>query len=113
MPVDDIDLPLFPYADKVAHTFMFMFLSFIFCRALTGPFRHQVEMHRYKKFIFAAVILTALYSSLMESIHYFIGERSFELFDLGANFVGAFLGAPLTVPYRMVRNAALRKVRKS
>ena len=75
--------------DKFIHTGIYALL----CLQLIVGFSKQ-HSFRLLKFnpVIGAVIVSATYGILLEFVQYFIPERSFDIYDMLANALGAFIG---------------------
>ncbi|MBR9999833.1 MAG: VanZ family protein [Cyclobacteriaceae bacterium] len=85
-PVPRFDFELM---DKMVHIFIFGTHSFLMAGYLK---KEQKITDLTTGFFPAIIILSFLYGFLIEILQYFIPERSFEIFDLIANFIGILLG---------------------
>ena len=86
-PTGDLDLPLFPGADKVVHALMFGFLSFVILM-------ETMKKRGWKPVPLATVGLIALLSALfgvgIEVLQHLMGlGREFETLDILADSAGA------------------------
>ena len=83
-----VELPLFPFADKIAHIGIYTIFGFFVSRAFFKA--HNLNGTQA---IIAAMIVSGLYG-LTDEIHQMhVPPRSAEALDLMADFMGGFLGA--------------------
>lgn len=89
-PVGEIDLPLFPYADKVVHGIMFGWLSLmlIFDKWRSGK-KPEISLAMTGICVAASAIFGIVIEYLQRSME--LG-RSFEPSDIVADTVGAIMG---------------------
>ena len=90
-PVGDIEVPLFPGADKAVHAIMFMVLCFA---VLFDTMRYRrwtsLPLPLISAVVFGGGILGVIIEFLQRAMH---GGRSFEPADMLADFTGAvFVG---------------------
>ena len=96
-----------PYGDKICHALLYGMMAFLlnygfgFRRVLLP--QHLQSLHRIKAFSsfpFKGAVATApymgsivvlIFATLEECRQYYIPSRTFDLWDLGADFVGVFL----------------------
>ena len=79
------------WADKWVHIGIFTVLIFLWCRAL--------EITAIKAFV-GAIIVAVLYGLMVEIVQdRFIPNRSFDLTDLAADFIGSLVGLWLWTRY--------------
>lgn len=92
IPFGDLDRikPIeFSLMDKAAHICLFGVHSFL----LAGYLKKSSESPALKnRFILTTIGLPFLFGLFIECLQYFIPERSFEFFDLIANFIGILTG---------------------
>jgi VanZ family protein len=85
-PNDFPDIPLFPGADKVVHTCMYLGLTWLACWS----------MHAEKKRVwyFLIVLFSISWGVLMEIFQYLMHlGRSFDVYDILGNSIGTLIGA--------------------
>ena len=83
-----------PYFDKYVHIGLFAVLTFLGCLAITVK-NHVETYHRY--FIMCGIV-AFIYGILMEFVqHYFIPNRSFDIYDMLADGAGALLGGAISL----------------
>jgi len=86
LPSDDFpEIPLFPGADKIVHTFMYMGFAWLACWSVHPEIKHI----RY----YLIIILSVGWGILMEVFQFDLHlGRSFEWFDVLANVIGTLAG---------------------
>lgn len=100
-PVGDIDVPLFEGADKVAHGLMFMVLTIT---ALFDLMRSGGWGPLNLIMISCVVFIMGLLGVAIECLQMLMDVgRSFELLDVGADFVGAVFGGVIWIFYQSLR----------
>jgi len=82
------------YGDKVAHFLLFGFFSFLLNMALSTK---RFKFGRFS--VYRGTVLVGLLALLEELSQRFISNRTFEYFDLLADFAGIFFFAVLTALY--------------
>lgn len=100
-PTPDVDLPLFPGADKLIHAIMFGALTFTACFDY-----EKFRGNRSRKSILTPLIMAAASTATGIGIEFLqqamaLG-RSFEIADMAADAVGAFSAASIVILY--IRN---------
>jgi len=87
MPPDGLpDIPLFPGADKIVHTFLYLGLTWLACWSMHAEIRHIW----YYLIIFFSIgwgVSMELFQLLMHM------GRSFEYYDITVNSIGTLMGA--------------------
>ncbi len=83
IPLNDLNLPSFSYADKIVHFFLYFYLVLLWLRAYPG-----LRLKKLPLFIFA-ILLGIIIEFLQE---YLIPTRSGDVFDALANTLGALSG---------------------
>ena len=87
-PTGDLELPLFPGADKVVHALMFAFLTFIVLLELMRNAKWET-LSLVK--IGAAALCCSVFGVIIELIQQAMGlGRSFEILDILADSAGSF-----------------------
>ncbi|HOK10156.1 MAG TPA: VanZ family protein [Candidatus Hydrogenedens sp.] len=79
---------LFPYQDKIIHTFLYMLLAGIIAIGLV----RADERHTLIKIGCISVMVPFIYGIFIEICQIFVPTRSFELLDIFANLCGAVIG---------------------
>lgn len=75
--------------DKLAHTFVFMVLAFL----MIVGFKKQDRFRKIRTHaIFFALLISGIYSLLLELLQFLSSERMVELSDAIANLTGCFFG---------------------
>ena len=82
------ELPLFPGADKLVHTVMYLGLALLVCWSMHAEVKH--------KWYGLVTIFAILWGVLMEffQLNMHLG-RSFDFFDILANSLGAIIGVAI------------------
>jgi len=80
---------LFSFQDKIAHALIYFFLAFL----AVNTFRYK-RIDRPKIYSFFYAFSLGLFA---EIVQYFLPYRSFELWDILANFLGSLLGVFLII----------------
>lgn len=79
-----------PNLDKAVHAFLFLFSTLFWCRGLFSAYLFNTAV---KRPFFWAISINALFGIAVEFIqHYFIPNRSFDSWDIVADFFGIILG---------------------
>jgi len=104
LPPDDFpDLPLFPGADKIIHTCLYLGLAWLVCWS----------MHAEHKRIwyFLIILFTVSWGFIMELSQYMMHMgRSFDVLDILGNSIGAFIGVLIYgIMAQLKRNIDFRK----
>jgi VanZ family protein len=89
LPSDDFpEIPLFPGADKIVHTLMYVGLTWLVCWLM-----HSENNH---KWYFVIILFSVGWGVLMEMFQLMMDlGRSFDPSDIAANSVGALIGTLL------------------
>lgn len=92
-PTGDLDLPLFPGFDKIAHGIMFGFLSFV-------VLLEWMKKRGWQPISMAGLALvpfgSALFGILIEWLQHLMGlGRTLEIYDMLADAAGAMIGGAL------------------
>ncbi len=78
-------LPMFAGADKVVHTVMYMGLTILACWSMHAESKH--------KWYFLVFLFAVSWGITMEIFQFIMHQgRSFEVFDIVANSIGALIG---------------------
>lgn len=92
-PAGDLEIPLFPGADKVVHGLMFGFLTFVM---LLEWMKHRKWQLLQLNLIAIAAFLNAAIGIAIEFIQRAMGlGRTLEILDMLADSAGAFVGAAI------------------
>ncbi|MEI6679762.1 MAG: VanZ family protein [Mariniphaga sp.] len=105
LPSDDFpEIPLFPGADKIVHTCMYLGLTWLVCWLM-----HSEKNHKW----YYAIMLFSVGWGIMMEVFQLIMHlgRSLDPFDMVANSVGALIGALIYLA--MVRMKQKIESRKS
>ncbi len=87
MPPDGLpDIPLFPGADKIVHTFLYLGLTWLACWSMHAEIRH-IWYYLIILFSIGWGISMELFQLLMHM------GRSFEYYDIAVNSIGTLMGA--------------------
>lgn len=86
----NIDVPLFPYADKIIHVGVYTVLGYLIARALTKA--HQLK---YWQVVLMTCLIAGFYGFSDEIHQTFVPTRSAEIMDLASDFIGGLLGGAL------------------
>jgi VanZ family protein len=79
----------FNLMDKTAHICLFGIHSFLLAGFLK---KNRVVARLNRRVITTAISLSFLFGLFIECLQFFIPERSFEIFDIIANFIGILMG---------------------
>lgn len=80
---------LFPFQDKIIHVLIYFLLAFLTVNTFS---RKRIGNPKICSFFYAFSL-----GLFAEIVQYFIPYRSFELWDILANFLGSFLGVLLII----------------
>ena len=86
-----------PYGDKICHALLYGMMAFLLNYGLgfrrVGFLTHQggQECPPYRWYIPLGSIIVLTFATLEECSQYYIPSRTFDLWDLGADFVGVVL----------------------
>ncbi len=94
IPLNNLNLPSFSYADKIVHFFLYFFLVLFWLRAYP-----DMRLKKWTLFI-CAVLLGIIIEFLQE---YFIPGRSGDIFDALANTLGALSGLVFSQRFIMLK----------
>lgn len=96
-PVGDIDLPLFPGADKIAHGIMFGFLTFV----LMVDYSHQHGWRKVRSWEAAVAALASTSFGIVIEIaqREMDNGRSFDILDIAADVVGSLTVAVIWIAF--------------
>lgn len=75
--------------DKVIHVTIFAMLCYL---STTGQIKQHRFSQRKHKIAQYCLVYSILFGVGTETVQYFLGYRSFDLFDIAANVLGAFAG---------------------
>lgn len=104
MPTGDVQVSLFPGADKVVHATMFFGLSFCFCFDWW-----RLHISRTYRRVLSSLLCAVTASIIGIGIEFlqdaFQMGRSFELWDMTADCAGAFLAAALIMNFPFNANS--------
>jgi VanZ family protein len=104
-PNDFVDIPLFPGADKMIHTCLYLGLSWLACWSF------HAEINRIWYFL---IILFAIsWGTVMEIFQFLMHlGRSFEFYDIIGNSIGTLIGVLIYILMaQQKRNNDLRKTK--
>ena len=96
----DVQLPKFPFIDKIGHFILYAGFSFFFARAVL-PFQHQRVL---KKTLLWGVVGAILYGITDEFHQSFVPHRSVEGADVIADAIGGLMGGFLLVVEGYIKN---------
>jgi VanZ family protein len=102
-PNDFPDIPLFPGADKIIHTCMYLGLTWLACWSM------HAETNRFWYFL---IILFAIGWGIVMEIFQFLMHmgRSFEFYDIIGNSIGTLIGVLIYILMaKQKRNIDFRK----
>ncbi|MBI1388069.1 MAG: VanZ family protein [bacterium] len=88
-----------PYPDKIAHTFLYGLLGFLFLRALLKGEYARITWRAAG----LAIALAALYGATDEFHQYFVPNRTTDVMDWLADLSGASLACAITALYVRTR----------
>lgn len=99
-PTGEIEIPLFPGADKVVHLLMFAFLT---CIVLLETMKHSSWKPLSLVKIAFIAFGCAIFGFVIELVQHLMGlGRSFEVLDILADSAGAFGGAGLWAMFQNI-----------
>ncbi len=104
LPPDDFpELPLFPGADKIIHTCLYLGLAWLVCWSMHAEFK--------RIWYFLIVLFTVSWGFIMELSQLMMHMgRSFDLFDIIGNSIGALIGVLIySIMAQLKRNIDFRK----
>lgn len=78
-----------PYGDKMCHALLYGIMAFLLNYGLGFRKLHLFGVMAITPYIGSIIVLT--FATLEECSQYFIPSRTFDLWDLGADFVGVVL----------------------
>jgi len=86
LPPNDLpDIPLFPGADKIVHTCMYLGLAWLACWSM------HAEVKR--KWYFIIILFSISWGIMMEIFQFLMHlGRSFEFYDIVSNSIGTLIG---------------------
>ena len=97
-PVGDMDVPLFPGADKVVHAIMFGWLTWMFYIDVS---KLQGARRVSTKVIWMCAVVSTAIGGLIEWLQHIMDlGRGMELADLGADALGCLIAAILIITMR-------------
>lgn len=96
----NVQLPSFPFIDKIGHFILYAGFGFFFARAIL-PFKHQRTL---KKSILWAITGAVLYGITDEFHQSFVPHRSVEAADVMADMIGGIVGGVLLTLENHVKN---------
>ena len=84
-PNDFPDIPLFPGADKVVHTCLYLGLTWLACWSMHSEVKHI--------WYFLIILFSIGWGTIMEIFQYLMHMgRSFDVYDILGNSIGTFIG---------------------
>jgi hypothetical protein len=86
VPGDQLDLPLFPHADKLAHAGLYGVLAFLMLRAFDGT------SWKFGSRIVCTLVVGLGYGISDEIHQYFVAGRQSDVWDVLADFAGGLVG---------------------
>ena len=106
LPANDFpQLPLFPGADKIVHICMYLGLAVLACWSM------HAEVKR--KWYYAVIFFAIGWGIMMEIFQYLMHMgRSFELYDILANSIGALTGVSIYMILVQLNKQLIQKSRK-
>ena len=72
-----------PYGDKICHALLYGMIAFLF--------NYGLDFRRVGNIFYLGSIIVLTFATLEECSQYYIPSRTFDLWDLGAGFVGVVL----------------------
>jgi len=102
-PNDFPDIPLFPGADKIVHTCLYLGLVWLACWSMHAEIKHI--------WYYLIILFAICWGAIMELFQLLMHMgRSFDLYDIIVNSVGAFVGVLIYIAMaQMKKNIDLRK----
>lgn len=88
-----------PGIDKPVHFFMYALLTFVIALDYSKFVKRRLSCMN----CIAIPLIAALFGFLMECIQYFLPYRSFSLWDMLANMLGALLGIVIFIIIQLLR----------
>ena len=84
-PNDFPDIPLFPGADKIVHTCMYLGLAWLACWSMHAEIKHI--------WYYLIILFSISWGVVMEIFQYIMHlGRSFDLYDIAGNSFGTLIG---------------------
>ena len=84
-PNDFPDIPLFPGADKIVHTCMYLGLTWLACWSMHAEIKHI--------WYYLIILFSISWGIVMEIFQYIMHlGRSFDLYDIAGNSFGTLIG---------------------
>lgn len=100
-PVGEMDIPLFPYADKMVHGIMFGWLALML---IFDEWRSGKERKISHSMICLSVAASALLGIAIEYLQLRMGlGRSFETSDMVADTIGSILGGCIWITVNYIK----------
>jgi len=104
LPPNDLpDIPLFPGADKIVHTCMYLGLTWLSCWSMHAEFK--------RIWYFLIILFSIGWGTVMEIFQFLMHMgRSFEFYDIIGNSMGTLIGVLIYILMaQQKRNIDLRK----
>jgi len=103
-PNDFPDIPLFPGADKIVHTCLYLGLVWLACWSMHAEIKHN--------WYYLIVIFAIGWGAAMELFQLLMHMgRSFDLYDIAGNSIGSLIGALIYfLMAKMKKNIDYRKL---
>ena len=104
-PQDFPDIPLFPGADKIVHTCMYLGLTWLACWSMHAEIKHI--------WYYLIMLFSISWGAVMELFQFMMHMgRSFDLYDIAGNSVGTLIGVMVYILMsRLKSNIDLRRAR--
>ena len=106
-PNDFPELPLFPGADKVVHTCLYLGLAWLACWSMHAEHK--------KIWYFLIILLSISWGAIMELFQFLMHlGRSFDLYDILGNSIGTLIGVLIyTIMAQVKISIDARRVRRA
>lgn len=91
IPGEELPTVDLPYIDKIVHFLEFFILGALMVRAFFSPKAENSSRYIVTRVILS-VAIAALYAVIDETHQHFISDRTADLFDFLADFIGSTLG---------------------
>jgi VanZ family protein len=101
-PNDFPDIPLFPGADKIVHTCMYLGLAFLACWLMHAEVKH--------KWYYIVALFSIGWGVTMEIFQFLMHlGRSFEFLDIISNSIGTLIGVAIYILMAQLKKTSISK----
>jgi VanZ family protein len=90
IPGDEIDLPPFPFADKIIHFSVYTVLGCLL--QLRGPLMNRMGVMKAAPSLFIGILAGTLHGILDEIHQMYVPFRDFSYYDMAADMLGVVTG---------------------